>query len=643
MTTGVPMHKILDSVNSPADLRTMTSDELTALAGDIRQLIIDTISRTGGHIAASLGVVELTIALHHVFDTPDDKIVWDVGHQAYAHKILTGRKDLFHTIRQHGGLSGFPKRMESMYDTFDAGHSSTSISAALGIAQASSMQGSGRKVIAVIGDGSMTAGMAFEGLNHAGHIKRDLIVILNDNEMSISPNVGALSSVLSRIISGQSYNRFREEIKGLIEKIPGIGDSVYRIVRQSEEFFKSLFVKGFFFEELGFTYLGPIIGHNLDHLIENLKNIKDLSGPILLHVVTKKGHGYTPAEQDPTRFHGIGAFDRTTGKSLSTAGPISYTDVFGKALTEIAARHPEVVAITAGMTTGTGLPVFAQTFPERFFDVGIAEQHAITFAAGLATQGLRPFAAIYSTFLQRAYDQILHDVCMQNLPVVFILDRAGIVGEDGPTHHGLFDISYLRPMPNMVFMAPKDEHELQQMLYTALQLSQPVAIRYARGAGTGVALDREITCIDVGRAEILCEGAQVAIIAIGSMVHPAREAAGILAAEGISCAVINSRFIKPLDEAVILEYARRGIPLVTAEENVLQGGFGSAVLEVLHRNRCIVPVISVGIPDTFVEHGTQKQLRSHYGLDATGLCTTVRTLIKGVPGAGDAFQKTAIG
>ena len=617
------MEKLLPGINSPEDLRRLKLKSLPQLADEIRELIIDTVAKNGGHIAASLGVVELAIALHYVFDTPKDKIVWDVGHQSYAHKIITGRREAFSSLRQKNGLSGFPKRCESAYDAFDAGHSSTSISAALGMAAACHLKGDSCKSIAVIGDGSLTAGMAFEALNHAGHIKRDLIVILNDNEMSISPNVGALSSSLSRIISGQAYNKFRDELKTVLERIPAIGESVTHIARNSEILVKNLFVPGMLFEELGFVYIGPVLGHRIDMLVDNLRNIKNLKGPILLHVITQKGRGYPPAEKDPTCFHGVGAFERATGRQLASGGPASYTKIFGEALVRLAQENQRVVAITAGMTSGTGLEKFQKLFPERFFDVGIAEQHAITFAAGLAADGFRPVAAIYSTFLQRSYDQVLHDVCMQNLPVIFMLDRAGIVGEDGPTHHGLFDLSYLRCLPNMVIMAPADENELQHMLATALSLQQPVAIRYPRGAGTGAALDSGFRALEPGRAELLAEGADAAIFAIGSTVHPCLAAARLLKERGISCAVVNARFAKPLDTDMVRACARKVPLLVTVEENVLQGGFGSAVLEAAQEFGGQVRVRRIGIPDKFIEQGTQKELRAEYGLDADGIAGAV--------------------
>ena len=622
------MEKILDSVNTPEDLKKLSVDKLPILADEIRELIIDSVSKTGGHLASSLGTVELTIALHYIFDTPDDKIVWDVGHQTYAHKILTGRKDALRTMRTLEGISGFPKRNESPYDTFDVGHSSTSISAALGMAQALCLKGHKNKTIAVIGDGSLMAGMAFEGLNYAGHIKKDVIVVLNDNEMSISPNVGAMSSSLSHLISGHTYNKFRDELKNILVKIPGIGEPIAKLARQSEWFFKSLFIPGLIFDELGFKYIGPVLGHRLDLLLEDLRNIKDLKGPILLHVVTKKGKGYPPAEKDPTYFHGVGPFDKTTGKSENKKGPLSYTEVFGNTLAQIAEEDQRIVAITAGMTSGTGLDRFEKKFPKRFFDVGIAEQHAITFAAGMATEGLRPVAAIYSTFLQRSYDQILHDVCLQNLPVIFMLDRAGIVGEDGPTHHGLFDLSYLRPMPNLVFMAPKDENELSHMIHAAFSISHPVAIRYPRGKGLGVPLDQEVKEIPVGKAEIIKQGEDAAIFAIGSTVYPAIEASEMLEKEGIKCSVINSRFIKPIDKDCVLEFAEKTKRIITVEENVIQGGFGSAILEEIQDLDKDLNIINLGIPDTFVEHGPQNVLRAKYQIDAQGIYNTVKKMLE---------------
>jgi 1-deoxy-D-xylulose-5-phosphate synthase len=616
----------LKRINDPSEIRSMGVEDLKVLAGEIRREIVATVAQNGGHLAASLGVVELTLALHHVFDTPNDLIVWDVGHQTYAHKLLTGRRDAFHTLRQAGGLSGFPKRQESIYDTFGVGHSSTSISAALGMAEALSKKGKPRKVIAVIGDGSLTAGMALEALNHTGTMDRDLIVILNDNEMSISANVGALSTYLNRILTGQLFTRFREDMKAFLKTLPGVGGSVSWIVKKWEEYAKGLFTPGLLFEELGFKYVGPIDGHRLRMLIETLNNVRQLEGPILVHVFTKKGKGYAPAEEDPTRFHGLGPFDPQTGKPTSRDHVPSYTSIFGKTLLELARRDSRIVAITAAMPGGTGLEGFAQTLPERFYDVGIAEQHGVTLAAGFATQGMRPVVAIYSTFLQRAYDQILHDVCLQDLPVVFAMDRCGIVGEDGPTHHGLFDLSYLRHMPNMILMAPKDEAELQQMMATAMVCDHPCAIRYPRGPGAGVQTHQgAVQPLDVGCCEVLREGDQLLILAVGTSVHPAIEAAEILARQGIEATVVNARFIKPLDEERILPLMLRIRRVLTVEENVLAGGFGSAILELLHDRIAIasdVEVRRVGIADMFVDQGTQKELRARHGLDAQGIALT---------------------
>jgi 1-deoxy-D-xylulose-5-phosphate synthase len=623
------MTRLLDGINGPAALRLLKPEQLPQLAQEIREEMIDTISRTGGHLASSLGVVELTIALHYAFNTPDDKIVWDVGHQAYAHKIITGRREQFRTLRQYGGASGFPRREESVYDTFNVGHSSTSISAALGIAQSRCIKGEHHKVVAVIGDGSLMAGIALEGLNHAGHLKKDIIVILNDNEMSISPNVGGLSAYLSRIITGQFYNRFKNEFNAFIETIPGIGKSMLKVLRQSEEFLKGLFTPGILFEELGFRYIGPISGHRFDHLLENMVNLRRLQGPILLHVLTSKGKGYKPAEQDPITFHGTGPFDVPTGRALKTevAAP-SYTRVFASTLLKLARDDKRIVAITAGMPGGTGLDAFSREFPERFFDVGIAEQHAITFAAGMATEGLHPVTAIYSTFLQRGYDQLVLDVCYQKLPVVFVLDRAGIVGEDGATHNGLFDLSFLRTIPHLVIMAPKDENELQHMLRTALSYECPVAIRYPRGSGYGVTLDDELRILEPGKAEIMRQGRDVAILAIGVTVYPALEAAERLKEEGIDACVVNCRFIKPLDKHMVCDVAKAHKKIITVEENVIAGGFGSAVLEALSEGGIAdVSVRRLGVNDVFVEHGSQEIIRKKYGLDAEGIAVAVREMV----------------
>ena len=631
------MARLLDSINSPDDLKLLKLEQLPQLAQEIRGEIISTVSKTGGHLASSLGVVELTIALHYVFNAPQDKIIWDVGHQSYAHKLLTGRREQFHTLRQYGGISGFPRREESRYDSFNVGHSSTSISAALGMAEARCLKGEKHKVIAVIGDGSLMAGIALEGLNHAGHIKKDLIVILNDNEMSISPNVGALSAYLSRIITGQFYNRFKKEMVAFMSTIPGIGKSVLKVAKQSEEFLKGLLVPGLLFEELGFRYIGPISGHRFDHLLENLRNVKNLSGPILIHVLTSKGKGYTPAEEDPIKFHGTGPFDITTGKSLSKrSSALTYTQVFAKTLIRLAREDTRIIAITAGMPNGTGLDMFYRELPHKFYDVGIAEQHAITFAAGMAMEGLRPVTAIYSTFLQRGYDQILHDVCYQKLPVIFVLDRAGVVGEDGATHNGLFDLSYLRAIPNIIIMAPKDENELQHMLNTAFHYNGPVAIRYPRGEGYGVTLDEELKKLEIGKAEVVLSGKDLAIVAVGPSVHFALAAAQMLREENIEAGVINSRFVKPLDAELVCRLAREVGKIITVEENVLAGGFGSAVREVLGESGSQgVRVKCLGIHDTFVEHGSQAIIRKKYGLDAEGIIQSAREMLgecgKGTP------------
>jgi 1-deoxy-D-xylulose-5-phosphate synthase len=614
--------KVLDQIHTSHDVKRLDPEELERLCHEIREEILSTTSKTGGHLASNLGVVELTAALHFVFDFPRDKLIWDVGHQSYAHKILTGRRDRFHTLRQYGGISGFPKRDESPYDAFDSGHSGTSISSALGMAEAKRLKGEEGKVIAVIGDGSMTAGLAFEGLNQAGHIDQDLVVILNDNEMSISRNVGALSSYLNRLMTGQFVNRFRDDMKSFLETLPGIGKSVLRFAKQAEESLKGLLMPGLLFEELGLKYIGPIDGHRLDYLIETFQNAKKLRGPILIHVITKKGKGYPPAEMNPDRFHGISPFIIETGelKGVSHQNPPTYTEVFGDTLCQLAKVDKRLVAITAAMQSGTGLEEFARKFPDRFYDIGIAEQHAVTFAAGLALEGMRPVVAIYSTFLQRAYDQVVQDVCMQNLPVVFALDRGGIVGEDGPTHHGLFDFSYLRHIPNLIVMVPKDENEFQHMIKTATECPMPVVLRYPRGRGVGVRREVPLELIDIGKGEVLREGEDVLILAIGSTVYPSLRAAERLAGSGIQAAVINSRFLKPLDADLLCDWAKRVRKVLTIEENVLQGGFGSAVLELFQeRGLFSIQVKRLGIPDLFVEHGSQALLREKYGIDEDGI------------------------
>jgi len=627
--------RLLNGILYPRDIRNMNNDALAALADDLRATIIGTVSRTGGHLASSLGAVELTLAVHKVFDTPRDKIIWDVGHQAYAHKLITGRADRFFTLRQKGGISGFPKREESPYDVFNVGHSSTSISAASGILEARDLKKETFKVVAIIGDGSMTAGLAFEGLNWSGDRKKDLIIILNDNEMSISPNVGALSCYLNSVMTGQTVKKIRKDIKNFLKTIPSIGEQVLEFSKRAEESLKALIVPGALFEDLGFTYVGPLDGHRLDHLIRNLENVRNMEGPVLVHVITRKGKGYEFAEAEPLRFHGIGPFYPETG-GLSSAGgaqaPASYTQVFGRTLVRLARDNPRIVAITAAMCEGTGLNEFAGQFPERFFDVGIAEQHSVTFAAGLATEGMIPVVAIYSSFLQRAYDQILHDVCLQNLPVVFALDRSGFVGEDGPTHHGLFDLSFLRPIPNMIVMAPKDENELQSMLFSAMGYGRPVAIRYPRGSGIGVSLDEEPTLLEIGRGELLSDGTDVAVLAIGSTVYPAVAASEKLAKAGISVAVVNARFVKPLDRQLLLDLSRSFKHILTVEENAVMGGFGSAVLECFEENGVRnLRIKRLGVRDEFAQHATQAELRDLYGIDEQGIVAAVLAMMDQKP------------
>ncbi|KUG23921.1 1-deoxy-d-xylulose 5-phosphate synthase [hydrocarbon metagenome] len=622
-------YSVLQKIEFPADIRKLNLAELNTLAKEIRSLIINTVATSGGHLASSLGTVELTLALHYVFDTPQDKIIWDVGHQSYTHKIITGRKDKFATLRKQNGISGFPRKEESIYDIFNVGHSGTSISAASGFAEAGSLKGDTKKIIAVIGDGSMTTGMAFEGLNWAGDREKNMIVVLNDNEMSISPNVGALSSYLNRLMTGNALTKLRINTKKLLKKIPGIGKYIIKFIHQIEESWKTLFVPGALFEEMGFTYVGPLEGHRLNHLIKNFENVRGFPGPVLVHVVTKKGKGYEFAEEDPLGFHGVAPFDVETGQAISSPSDIpSYTKVFGETLVKLAHAESRIVAVTAAMCEGTGLNQFSQEFPERFYDVGIAEQHAVTFAAGLAIEGLIPVVAIYSTFLQRAYDQIINDVCMQNLPVIFAIDRGGLVGEDGATHQGLLDYSYMRSIPNIIVMAPKDENELQHMLKTAVGCGRPVSLRYPRGRGVGVGLDNELKTLQMGKGEVLREGSDLAIIAIGSIVNPAMAAAEKLFKEGLSIKVINARFVKPLDEELIIKTAATIKKIITIEENVLQGGFGSALLELLaEKNINDIMLRRLGIPDEFVYHATQAEQRHKYGLDEEGIIMAVKEML----------------
>ncbi len=615
-------NSILSKLRLPEDLRNLSDRELEKIAAELRKILITTISQTGGHLASNLGVVELTLALHRVFESPRDKIIWDVGHQSYVHKLLTGRLERFPTLRQLGGLSGFTRPDESPHDIFAAGHSSTSISAAVGLAKARDLSGENYKVIAVIGDGSMTAGMAFEALNHAGHLKTDLIVVLNVNEMSFARNVGALSAYLSTLRMNPTVHRLKEEIEYLVQRIPKVGELTARYLERLKDSLKYLVIPGILFEELGFSYFGPVDGHNIHQLTQTFRDVSGHGGPVLIHVLTKKGKGYPPAENNAAKYHGIPGFEIATGDLPKSSGKPTYSQVFGESLVELAKEDPRIVAITAAMPEGTGLVDFARRFPERFFDVGIAEQHAVTMAAGLARGGKKPVVAIYSSFLQRAYDQILHDVCLQELPVVFALDRAGVVGEDGPTHHGVFDFAYLRHIPGLVIMAPANEDELRQMMELALKLEKPVAIRYPRGHVQGEIKDREP--VVYGKAEVRRGGERAAIFAVGPLVETAEKAARRLAQSGIGCAVINARFVKPLDRATIIYWARRVPHLVTVEDHVLAGGFGSAVLELLAEEGIKkTQVTRIGYPDCFVEAGTIQELHDMYGLNEEGIYRAV--------------------
>ena len=609
-------YPLLEAIDVPSDLRRLPAAKLTSLADELRQFLIQSVSTRGGHFAAGLGTVELTVALHYIFNTPDDRLVWDVGHQAYPHKVLTGRRQLLHTIKQDGGLAPFPTRSESEYDTFGVGHSSTSISAALGMAVAAAKRGEDRRVVAIIGDGALTAGMAFEALNHAGSAPADLLIILNDNDMSISENVGALSNYLARALSGRMYAHLREGGKKVLRQMP----TVWELARRSEEHLKGMVLPGTLFEEMGFNYIGPIDGHDVRSLVTTLGNVKKLRGPQFLHVVTRKGKGYAPAEADPIKWHGPGPFDPASGKIFKEAssGP-TYSQIFGQWLCDIAERDPSIVAITPAMREGSGLVEYSKRFPDRYFDVAIAEQHAVTFAAGLATEGFKPIVAIYSTFLQRAYDQLIHDVALQNLPVVFALDRAGLVGSDGATHQGSYDLTFLRCIPNMVVMAPADENECRQMLYTATTLSSPSAVRYPRGTGPGIPLVAEMTALPVGRAQLRREGRSgLALLAFGALVESARKIA-----ERLDATLVNMRFIKPLDQDLVLEIASRHRAIVTIEENAVMGGAGSAVGEVLTAQGAQMPLLHLGIPDRFIEHGSRDSCLKAAGLDLAGLTASV--------------------
>jgi len=616
MTTLPEKYPLLESIHTPADLRRLPLGQLTPLAQQLREFLIQSVSTRGGHFAAGLGTVELTIALHYVFNTPHDRLVWDVGHQAYPHKVLTGRRDQLHTIKQNHGLAPFPSRAESEYDTFGVGHSSTSISAALGMAVAAAQRGEERRAVAIIGDGALTAGMAFEALNHAGSLPTDLLIVLNDNDMSISENVGALSNYLARALSGRMYSHLRESGKKVLSQMP----TVWELARRSEEHLKGMVLPGTLFEEMGFNYIGPIDGHDVKALVSTLRNLQKLRGPQFLHVVTRKGKGYGPAEADPIKWHGPGPFDPASGmifKEAST-GP-TYSQIFGKWLCDMAERDPAIIGITPAMREGSGLVEFSKRFPGRYYDVAIAEQHAVTFAAGLAAEGLKPVVAIYSTFLQRAYDQLIHDVALQNLPVIFAVDRAGLVGSDGATHQGSYDLTFLRCIPNMVIMAPADENECRQMLYTATTLSGPSAVRYPRGTGPGTAIAAEMTAIPVGRGQVRREGRSgLAILAFGALVDSARKIA-----ERLDATLVNMRFIKPLDEALAVAIAARHRAIVTIEENAVMGGAGSAVGEALAAAGVQVPMLQLGIPDRFIEHGSRDTCLAAAGLDAAGLSASV--------------------
>ncbi|HEU4503417.1 MAG TPA: 1-deoxy-D-xylulose-5-phosphate synthase [Nitrospira sp.] len=622
---------ILKTIHSPADLRRLRPAQFPKLCQELREQIIGAVSSVGGHLASNLGVVELTVALHYLLDTPHDKIVWDTSNQAYAHKLLTGRREQFHTLRQYGGLSGFCKREESIYDTFNAGHAGTGVSAAYGMVEAREQLGLKHKVVCVVGDGAMTAGMTLEGLHHAGGLGKDFIVILNDNQMSISKNVGAISSYLNRAVTGEFYTKMREETGQLLRKIPHIGYDVEKLARRAEELAKGAILPGLLFEELGFRYAGPIDGHNFEHLLPTLENVLKMRGPVLLHVITKKGLGYEPAEKNPVWFHACPPFIRETGAPAKKAARSSYTQIAIESLVRLAREDKRVVAITAAMCEGTGLNAFEKEFPNRLYDVGIAEQHAVTFAAGLAAQGLRPVVAMYATFLQRAYDQVVHDVATQNLPVTFCIDRGGLVAEDGTTHHGAFDYAYLRHMPNMVVMAPKDENELQHMLKTGLSYDGPASVRYPRGVSMGVPMDRELKELPIGKGELLRDGTDVAIIAIGVSVWPAVKAAEQLGQEGLSTAVINARFVKPLDQELIVSVAKRVRYVVTVEEGCKMGGFGSAVLEALSDAGVNVRTKVLGLPDWYIEQGPQDLLRERYGLTTDGIYRSVRELVTKSP------------
>jgi len=623
------MSRLLDRVEYPKDIRAFSVDQLNQLAAEIREEVISVVAEVGGHFASTLGAVELTLALHYVFNTPEDRIVWDTGHQAYAHKLICGRRERLATIRQLHGLSGFLSREESEYDVFGAGHAGTSISAALGMVEAKVLEGANRKVVAVISDGGLSAGLTYEGLNSAGHLDRDLIVVLNDNEHFIDPRVGAVSSFLSRQFTSDLGVRLQKNLSSLLKSLPR-GDNLKFAARKIRDSFLSLVTPGFLFESLGFQYVGPIDGHSIGEMVTTLESVKKLDGPTLVHVLTKKGKGYAPAEQDPIRFHAVTPFHVLTGKAKKEKGPVpTYTEVFGQSLVRLAKENPKIVGITAAMGSGTGIDKLARELPRRTYDVGIAEQHAVTFAGGMATEGFIPVVAIYSTFLQRGYDEILHDVCLQNLHVVFALDRGGLVGADGPTHHGVFDFAYMRSMPNIVIMAPKDENELQHMLKTAIEHAGPISLRYPRGEGWGVTLDREMTTVEIGKAELLRQGNDVVIAAIGQTALPALKAAEDLAPLGIQAAVVNARFVKPLDREIFRDLLGRAPRLITVEDHVIAGGFGSALIEFLADEGLTgVEVKRLGVPDRFIPHGTQDELRKLCGFDKDAIAQAVLQMVR---------------
>jgi 1-deoxy-D-xylulose-5-phosphate synthase len=624
-------YRYLPAINSPEDLKKVPRANLPDVAAELRDYIISVISEVGGHLASSLGAVELTLALHYTFSAPRDRIVWDVGHQAYGHKILTGRRDRFPTIRQYGGLSGFPVRDESPYDTLNVAHACTAISAALGMAVARDLRHEDFHVVAVVGDAGLTGGLSLEGINNLGTLEKRVLVILNDNEMSISPNVGAIAGYLNRIVHGKAYHHVREEVEKRMLSVPRLGPRLWKLSKEIVDSFKSLFIPGLVFEELGFEYSGPINGHNIEELLHAIAKVKNNPGPTLLHVVTQKGKGYAHSERLPVKYHGVTRFDVSTGAfHKAPAQSPSYTGVFGNAVCELAERDRRVVAITAAMSEGTGLNEFARRFPDRFFDVGIAEQHAVEFACGLACEGMRPVAAIYSTFLQRAYDQLVHDVCLMRLPVTLALDRAGIVGADGPTHHGLYDLVYLAALPGMVVMAPKDENELRHMLYTAVELGGPAALRYPRGNSIGVPME-DFRRLEIGKAEILREGGDIAILALGSMVYPCLEAAARLETAGLNATVINARFMKPLDQELISVLASEKQFLVTAEEGTESGGFGAAVAALLQDRRIPASVLRVAVPDRIIPHGAPNLLHAKFGLDVDGIVQRIESFAHNSP------------